>query len=118
MRVMTLHGSKGLSAEVVFLVGLEEEAIPGPHRSKYAGQVQEAARMLYVGMTRARYCCVMSYANKRFHNGAHVARSQSRYLSHTGGKFEMRDKPMATAEVDEVVEARSAMQVARGKGSN
>jgi len=36
VRVMTMHGAKGLSARVVFIPGLEEETLPGPWRQPHA----------------------------------------------------------------------------------
>jgi len=53
VRVMTMHGAKGLSAQVVFVPGLEEQMLPGEKRSPYPGLVLEAARLLYVSITRA-----------------------------------------------------------------
>ena len=58
VQVMTMHGAKGLSSQVVFIPGLEETILPGEKRRLYPGLVLEAARMLYVSITRARYMCV------------------------------------------------------------
>jgi ATP-dependent DNA helicase UvrD/PcrA len=87
VRMMTMHGSKGLSATVVFIPGLEEEVLPGPRRGRSPGQVLEAARMLYVAITRARAACVVSYATSRFINGQVAAHTPSRYAPHLGGAF-------------------------------
>jgi len=65
VRVMTMHGAKGLSARVVFIPGLEEETLPGPRRQPHPGLVLEAARLLYVSITRARVACIISYAQTR-----------------------------------------------------
>lgn len=47
--VTTLHSSKGLEAEVVFIVQLSNRYIPNP-----AHDQDEELRVLYVGMTRAK----------------------------------------------------------------
>ncbi len=87
VRIMTLHSSKGLSAKAVFLPGLEDEILPGPYRAKYAGQVSEAARLLYVGITRARALCVLSYAKRRGMNGSTKTHGPSRFITPLGVTF-------------------------------
>ena len=87
VRIMTLHSSKGLSSKAVFLPGLEDEILPGPHRAKYPGQVAEAARLLYVGITRARALCVISYARKRGINGKTNTHGPSRFAAKLGVTF-------------------------------
>ena len=53
VRLMTLHGSKGLEYPVVFLCGVNRGTIPldSPGR---AGDPGEERRLFYVGMTRAK----------------------------------------------------------------
>ena len=103
VRVMTLHSSKGLSSKVVFIPGLEEQLIPGPRRSPYPGQVQEAARLLYVGITRARADCIISFANRRFINGSVVAQQPSRFAAHLGVAFQHRNQGLSPAEVTNIL---------------
>ena len=87
VRMMTMHSAKGLSATVVFIPGLEEEIIPSERRSPYPGLVLEAARMLYVSITRARSGFIVSYAKRRFINGQVRSRTPSRFANHLGGTF-------------------------------
>jgi DNA helicase-2/ATP-dependent DNA helicase PcrA len=79
VRIMTMHGAKGLSARVVFIPGLEDQLLPGPRRNPYAGLVLEAARMLYVSITRARAACIVSFAGKRTMQGAPTSHTRSRF---------------------------------------
>ncbi|MHB8995890.1 MAG: UvrD-helicase domain-containing protein [Armatimonadota bacterium] len=88
VRIMTMHSSKGLSGGVVFVPGLEDEIIPGSRRIPYPGLVLEAARLLYVSMTRARAALVMSYAQNRYYYGADQGQHRSRFLNHTNGHFD------------------------------
>jgi superfamily I DNA/RNA helicase len=60
VRMMSMHGAKGLSARIVFIPGLEDDIFPGPWRQPYPGLVLEAARLLYVSMTRARAACILT----------------------------------------------------------
>ncbi|MEX1142691.1 MAG: 3'-5' exonuclease [Thermoleophilaceae bacterium] len=98
VRVMTMHGAKGLSAHVVFIPGLEEEILPRAARREYVGQVYEAARMLFVSITRARLVCVASFAEHRLVNGQYTSVTPSRFTSHLGKPFETRTGG-TTAEV-------------------
>lgn len=87
VRIMTLHSCKGLSSRVVFIPGLEEEILPGPRRAAYSSQVEEAARLLYVGITRARALCVMSFSSMRTMNGTGHVHHPSRFLPALGVHF-------------------------------
>lgn len=53
--LMTLHSSKGLEFNNVFLIGMEEGIFPG-NQSIYAGkaELEEERRLAYVGVTRAK----------------------------------------------------------------
>ena len=53
VRVMTLHGAKGLEFPAVFLFGLTAGSLPleSPH---YVTDLDEERRLFYVGMTRPR----------------------------------------------------------------
>lgn len=87
VRIMTMHGAKGLSARVVFIPGLEEEVFPGRRRRPYAGLVEEAARLLFVSITRARAACFMSFARRRVVHGHLIQHAPSRFNRFTGGAF-------------------------------
>jgi len=51
VRVLTIQGSKGLQADVVFIIGLEQEVIPRKVLTNEA--LAEEARLFFVAMTRA-----------------------------------------------------------------
>jgi len=87
VRIMTMHGAKGLSARAVFIPGLEEQVFPGPRRRPYPGLVEEAARLLYVSITRARAACVLSFARRRVVHGHLTQHAPSRFNASTGGAF-------------------------------
>lgn len=62
--LMTLHSSKGLEFNCVFIVGLEEGILP-LYRAKELSEIEEERRLLYVGMTRAEKRLFLSHAIKR-----------------------------------------------------
>ena len=53
VRLMTLHGSKGLEFPVVFLCGITQTKIP-LQSERYVTDIQEERRLFFVGMTRAK----------------------------------------------------------------
>jgi len=57
VRLMTLHGSKGLEFQRVWIIGCEEGMIPMTH-----GIPDEERRLMYVGMTRAKEELIMSWS--------------------------------------------------------
>ena len=57
----TLHSSKGLEYEAVIIPGLEQGRLPG-FRATSAGALEEARRVFYVGMTRAKDTVYLLYS--------------------------------------------------------
>jgi len=107
VRLMTMHGAKGLSATVVFVPGLEENILPGNFRQPYPGLVLEAARLLYVSITRARAACVLSYADQRLIYGKTVRQHPSHFLAHTAGGFQSQYNGLTIAEITRITNART-----------
>lgn len=103
VKLMTMHGAKGLSARVVFVPGLEEELIPGPRRASAPGLVLESARLLYVSITRARAAVILSRATRRFINGQSRAHAASRFAIHVGGAFVGRNSGATNIEAQGIV---------------
>jgi len=103
VRVMTMHGAKGLSARVAFIPGLEDSIFPGPWRSPYPGLVLEAARLLYVSITRARAACVMSYATRRMLHGQIRTMPPSRFATSLGGAFIQRSTGLQASEITQIL---------------
>lgn len=61
VRLMTLHGAKGLEFPVVFLAGLQRGVLP-MEREGEAADIEEERRLLFVGMTRAREKLILTGA--------------------------------------------------------
>ena len=61
VKLMTLHSSKGLEFDVVFMAGMVEGKLPHDKCSKTLDQVEEERRLAYVGMTRAREMLYMTW---------------------------------------------------------
>jgi DNA helicase II / ATP-dependent DNA helicase PcrA len=100
VRLMTMHRAKGLGAQVVFIPGLEEAIFPGDRRGRYPGLVLEAARLLYVSMTRARAACIVSYARRRTRFGTFRSQTPSRFIADIGIQVEDRADGLSRREAD------------------
>ncbi|WP_392963177.1 ATP-dependent DNA helicase UvrD2 [Streptomyces sp. LN245] len=74
----SLHSSKGLEWDVVFLVGVAEGMMPITY-AKTEEQIEEERRLLYVGVTRAREHLFVSWALARS-PGGRAGRRPSRFL--------------------------------------
>jgi len=81
IRLMTLHGAKGLEFDVVFLVGFEEGILPHSRSLIDESEIEEERRLCYVGITRARDYLYISYANKRLFFGKSSLNEPSRFLA-------------------------------------
>ncbi len=77
--LMTLHSAKGLEFPRVFLCGMEEGLFPSL-KSMSDDEVEEARRLCYVGITRAKRHLVLSHANYRNRYGSGGYTMPSRFL--------------------------------------
>jgi len=68
VNLLTLHSTKGLEFARVYIIGVEDYQIPGYRESteNREAEIQEARRLLYVGMTRARERLVLTRVERRF----------------------------------------------------
>ncbi len=74
----SLHAAKGLEWDAVFLVGLVDGTMPLVHADT-PDAVEEERRLLYVGVTRARFHLSLSWALSRS-PGGRGSRRPSRFL--------------------------------------
>jgi DNA polymerase III epsilon subunit family exonuclease len=68
VNLLTLHSTKGLEFSRVYVVGVEDYQIPGYQAAtnNIVEEIEEARRLLYVGMTRARERLILTRAERRF----------------------------------------------------
>ncbi len=81
----TLHASKGLEYDRVFMVGLEEGILPHG-RSVAEDSIPEERRLAYVGITRAQRGLTLSWCRERARAGHRVQTHPSRFLLEVQGK--------------------------------
>jgi DNA helicase-2/ATP-dependent DNA helicase PcrA len=78
--MMTIHASKGLEFDHVFITGLEEGLFPSD-RSDSARDSEEERRLFYVALTRARAKAWLSYATMRHKFGSLTFNMPSEFIT-------------------------------------
>lgn len=61
VELKTMRKAKGLQADIVMMVGLENDIVPNP----YAEDIAEEARLFYVSMTRAKERLFLFHSHRR-----------------------------------------------------
>ena len=79
--IMSVHASKGLEFEYLFVIGLEEGFFP---LIGDGSDIEEERRLAYVAITRAKKLLTLSFANSRFYKGQRTRLNKSRFLSESG----------------------------------
>ena len=79
VQLMTMHLSKGLEFDSVFLSGMEEGILPSSRSTDEVG-IEEERRLLYVGITRAKNRLYLTRAKERKKFGESIPSIPSRFL--------------------------------------
>lgn len=77
--LMTVHASKGLEFDAVFITGLEQGLFPSMRESPDR-DAEEERRLFYVAVTRARKRLFLSFAHERFRYGSREHTVPSEFL--------------------------------------
>ena len=82
VNLMTIHASKGLEFEIVFLPGWEEGLFPHQKSIEEKGEngLEEERRLAYVGITRAKKLLKISFSMNRFYQGDWIDSMASRFI--------------------------------------
>jgi DNA helicase II / ATP-dependent DNA helicase PcrA len=87
VKLMTVHASKGLEFDYVFIAGLEQDLFPHQRLGKEElsqGEAEEERRLFYVALTRARKKVFLSYAQIRTIFGAQKVNTHSEFIDDIG----------------------------------
>ena len=89
VNLMTLHASKGLEFNVVYLPGWEEGLFPHQKSIEEKGEngLEEERRLAYVGITRAKKIAKISFSMNRFYQGDWMDSMASRFVDELPDKF-------------------------------
>jgi DNA helicase-2/ATP-dependent DNA helicase PcrA len=86
VKMMTIHTSKGLEFNYVFITGLEDNLFPskrnfGEKKEQTESQKEEERRLFYVAITRACKKVFLSFASNRIIFGSKQTNSPSEFIS-------------------------------------
>ena len=89
VNLMTLHASKGLEFEIVYLPGWEEGLFPHQKSIEEKGEngLEEERRLAYVGITRAKKIAKISFSMNRFYQGDWMDSMASRFVDELPDEF-------------------------------
>ena len=89
VNLMTMHASKGLEFDAVFLPGWEEGLFPHQKSIDEKGQqgLEEERRLAYVGITRAKHDVYISFSLNRFYQGDWIDSISSRFIDELPEKY-------------------------------
>lgn len=85
--VMTIHNSKGLEFDNVFIIGMEEKIFPSIRSLDNEKELEEERRICYVGMTRAKKRLYLSAVSQRLLYGILNREPQSRFISEISSNY-------------------------------
>jgi DNA helicase-2/ATP-dependent DNA helicase PcrA len=105
VRLMSLHASKGLEFDAVYLVGVEQGVLPHERALKDRGGrgLEEERRLCYVGFTRARKLLRVTWCRKR--QDAYSRGSTVRYRPSRPSQFLVESGLMSATDYDAAVRA-------------
>ncbi len=87
VKLMTVHASKGLEFDCVFITGLEKDLFPHQRMNEdeiSQSESEEERRLFYVALTRARKKVFLSYAQLRTIYGSQKVNIASNFISDIG----------------------------------
>ena len=100
INLLTLHSTKGLEFSRVYIVGVEDYEIPGYQAATnhITDEIEEARRLLYVGMTRARERLTLTRVTRRLGRDT----GPSTFLEEMGllSRDQLSDKDVALSVLD------------------
>jgi DNA helicase-2/ATP-dependent DNA helicase PcrA len=80
VQLMTVHASKGLEFDAVFIIGMEEGLFPHENSLNDREGLEEERRLMYVAITRARKRLYLSHSQSRMLHGQTRFNLKSRFF--------------------------------------
>lgn len=87
VNVMTVHSSKGLEFDYVFLTGMEDNLFPSSMTNYSLDDLEEERRLFYVAITRAARRVTLSFAQTRYKWGTPTNANPSRFIKEIDPRF-------------------------------
>jgi DNA helicase-2/ATP-dependent DNA helicase PcrA len=102
VKLMTVHASKGLEFQYVFIVGLESELFPHTRNDATELDLEEERRLFYVAVTRAKHKLFLSYATLRMLYGETKLQSPSQFIYDVPEEYVWREERSSSGIGDNV----------------
>lgn len=87
VNLMTIHASKGLEYNTIYIVGCEEGIFPSKKSSQSPQELEEERRLMYVAITRAEKHCFITNSKRRWLYGEEQKNEPSRFISDIDDEF-------------------------------
>ena len=84
VNISTIHASKGLEFDYVYIIGSEEGCFPLSRAMDNPDELEEERRLMYVAITRARKKLYITRAKSRFLYGDRSYTTESRFIKEMG----------------------------------
>ncbi|HEY4516968.1 MAG TPA: UvrD-helicase domain-containing protein [Candidatus Paceibacterota bacterium] len=102
--LMTVHASKGLEFDAVFITGLEQGLFPSMHESSEKRDDEEERRLFYVALTRARKLVYLTYAAQRMKYGTREFTLPSEFLDDVDPRLvEVQQRKRSLLEYEDII---------------
>ncbi|MBK5200221.1 MAG: UvrD-helicase domain-containing protein [Spirochaetaceae bacterium] len=111
VNLMTMHASKGLEFDTVFLVGIEDHIIPSQRSlEEDPKNIDEERRLFYVAITRAKRKLIISSCRKRQRGKDLILSLQSRFIDELPPALIDEQDPNKIASTTEIKSGFSALK--------
>ena len=103
VNLMTLHASKGLEFDIVYLPGWEEGLFPHQKSIEEKGEngLEEERRLAYVGITRAKKIAKISFSMNRFYQGDWIDSIASRFVDELPDEYIKKNNSFTNKDEDD-----------------
>jgi DNA helicase-2/ATP-dependent DNA helicase PcrA len=110
IQLMTVHASKGLEFDCVFITGMEEGLFPHENSMNDFDGLEEERRLMYVAITRARQRLYLSHSQTRMLHGQTRYNLKSRFFEELPEHAMKWITPARSAFADAMPARRDAWQ--------
>jgi len=110
IQLMTVHASKGLEFDCVFITGMEEGLFPHENSMNDFDGLEEERRLMYVAITRARKRLYLSHSQTRMLHGQTRYNLKSRFFEELPEHTMKWITPARSAFADAMPSRRDAWQ--------
>lgn len=106
VKLMTVHASKGLEFDTVFVSGMEENLFPSMMNVASADNIEEERRLFYVALTRAKKHLILTSATVRYRYGETIICETSRFVKEIDKRYISYDKAVEENTISNIFDER------------